>query len=244
VSLKHALVSLVRNLTATHIPRYSLQIASHRHSASILVSDKDQFLLLLCSVGLWTGYFKSLCYKQAGRYPVNCSRTLILQMIYFAKCGTSESCGYLDEYGECLLRPWSAYFVDKDQYSKHRCMPTSSYHYGGCATGGKCGELHVQIEHVTNIAVVRRTNLPHIGALIAAHPPIPADVQSSIALRICRDTSMSCPCMDAPRVRLRSSWIAQLKSDTCDPVASSWMRTSDRDVWRTGATPVLLSSLR
>jgi len=54
-------------------------------------------------------------------------------------------------------------------------------------------------EHVTNIAVARRTNLPHIGALIAARRYSlfghvvrqPADIPSNMALKICRDMSMS-----------------------------------------------------
>jgi len=59
------------------------------------------------------------------------SRTLIMQMIYYARCGTSESCGHLDENGECLLRPWSAYFVDKNQdLKKNACPPAHTIMVG------------------------------------------------------------------------------------------------------------------
>jgi len=54
-------------------------------------------------------------------------------------------------------------------------------------------------EHVTNIVVSRRTNLPHFGSLIAARRyslfghvvRLSQDVPSNMALKICRDMSIS-----------------------------------------------------
>jgi len=91
-------------------------------------------------------------------------------------------------------------------------------------------------EHVTNIAIVRRTNLPHIGSLIAArrylwsHRPSicvcsqqhgPQDVQRHV------HKPWYTLNMEAPRGRLRSSWTAQLKSDTGVPLGTSWKRAWD-----------------
>jgi len=96
-------------------------------------------------------------------------------------------------------------------------------------------------ERVTNIAVARRTNLPSIGSLIATRRYSlfghvfrkSSDVPSNMALKMSRDMSMSRripPTWKHARGRPRSSWTAQLKSDTGVSVGTSWKRASDRDV--------------
>jgi len=102
-------------------------------------------------------------------------------------------------------------------------------------------------EHVMNIVVSRRTNLPHIGSLIAARRyslfghvvrQFP-DVPSNMAPKLCRDMFMSrCipPAWKRPRGRPHSSWTAQLKSNTGFQVGTSWKQARYRDVWKVGAT--------
>jgi len=100
-------------------------------------------------------------------------------------------------------------------------------------------------EHVTNIPVARRTNLPHIGAFIPARRyslfgqvvGYAAEVASNMTPKMCRDISMNCripATWKRPRGRPHSSWIAQVKSDTGVPVANSWKRANDRDVSKAG----------
>jgi len=116
-------------------------------------------------------------------------------------------------------------------------------------------------ERVTNISIASQTNLPHIGALIAARRytlfghvvRLPADIPCNMALRLWRDTSMKrriptswkrprrfqdvgISKMSESSHRPRTSWISQIRSDTGVPVATSWKRASDRVLWKAGAT--------
>jgi len=102
-------------------------------------------------------------------------------------------------------------------------------------------------ERVANISIASQTNLPHIGALIAARRytlfahvvRLPTDVPCNMAFRLWRDTSMKRRIPTSwkrPRGRPRTSWFSQMRSDMGVPVATSWKRASDRVVWKAGAT--------
>ena len=102
-------------------------------------------------------------------------------------------------------------------------------------------------DHVSNAEIYARTRLSHIGSTIQARRHslfghvvrLPPTVPSNAILRLCRDVSMNrrVPVgWRRPRGRPRDTWVSQLKRDTGVPIATSWSRAEDRQLWRADAT--------
>jgi len=101
-------------------------------------------------------------------------------------------------------------------------------------------------DHVTNICIQKRTGLSHVGNLIQTRRHLfghivrlPPTVPCNAMLGLSRDISMN---RRIPvswcrhRGRPRTSWMCQVKKDTGVPIATSWSRAENRQLWRLALT--------